>query len=149
MGFRNPYDGHTLLPALEQVEKLVGKLPKIATVDRGYRGEKQVKETQILIPSKPNKNLSPYQKNKLRKAHQKRAAIEPIIGHIKQDHRLNRNFYKGIMGDNINIMLAAAAFNFKRMMNKWKNSFFYFLNSLNLFFSQLSQFFFKTSKFAF
>ena len=49
---------------------------------------------------------------------EKRVAIEPIIGHIKTDHRLNRNFYKGIVGDNINIMLAAAAFNFKRIMNK-------------------------------
>ncbi|WP_036692698.1 transposase, partial [Pedobacter glucosidilyticus] len=69
------------------------------------------------------KNISRYQANKLRKLHRKRASIEPIIGHIKQDHRLNRNFYKGIVGDNINIMLAAAAFNFKRMMNKWKSSF--------------------------
>ena len=51
------------------------------------------------------------------------AAIEPINGHLKTDHRLNRNFYKGITGDNINVMLAAAAFNFKRMMNKWKSSF--------------------------
>ena len=41
-------------------------------------------------------------------------------GHLKQDHRLSRNFYKGIKGDNNNVMLAAAAMNFKRMMNKWK-----------------------------
>jgi IS5 family transposase len=127
LGFRNPYDGHTLEPVLDQVEKLVGKRPKIATVDRGYRGRIQLKETQILIPSKPKKILNTYQKNKLRKAHQKRASIEPIIGHIKQDHRLGRNFYKGVVGDNINIMLAAAAFNFKRMMNKWKISFWNFL----------------------
>jgi IS5 family transposase len=40
------------------------------------------------------------------------------------DHRLSRNFYKGIFGDNINMMPAAAAFNFKRMMNKWKSSLF-------------------------
>jgi transposase, IS5 family len=59
----------------------------------------------------------------LKKQVRRRAAIEPINGHLKTDHRLNRNFYKGITGDNINVMLAAAAFNFKRMMNKWKSSF--------------------------
>ena len=73
-------------------------------------------------PKPPKKNISRYQATKLRKAHCKRAAIEPVIGHIKHDHRLNRNFYKGIVGDNINIMLAAAAFNFKRMMNRLKTS---------------------------
>src|SRR5690606_34026406 len=114
---------------------MTGKQPKIATVDRGYRGKNTIGETQILIPSTPKKNSSYYQQTKLRKLHQKRAAIEPIIGHVKQDHRMNRNFYKGVVGDNVNIMLAAAAFNFKRMMNKWKSSFLLFLNHLffNLF----------------
>jgi IS5 family transposase len=51
-----------------------------------------------------------------------RAAIEPKIGHLKADHRLSRNFYKGIKGDTINVMLAAAAMNFKRMMNLWKGN---------------------------
>lgn len=116
---------------------LVGKVPKIATVDRGYRGKSQIGETQILIPKPPKKNLSRYQATKLRKQHSKRAAIEPIIGHIKQDHRLNRNYYKGIVGDNINIMLAAAAFNFKRVMNKIKSSFDQFLEIIySLFFKK-------------
>ncbi|MEB0261564.1 MULTISPECIES: transposase [unclassified Mucilaginibacter] len=53
-----------------------------------------------------------------------RAAIEPKNGHLKADHRLSRNFYIGIKGDNINVMLAAAAMNFKRMMNLWKNHLF-------------------------
>jgi transposase, IS5 family len=123
LGFRNEYDGHTLESVLKQVERLVEKSPKIATVDRGYKGKSQIAETQILIPKPPKKNASRYQKAKLRKLHAKRAAIEPVIGHIKQDHRLNRNFYKGIVGDNINIMLAAAAFNFKRMVNKIKSSY--------------------------
>ncbi len=60
---------------------------------------------------------------KLREKHRSRAGIEQIIGHLKQDHRLSRNFLKGIFGDNINVMLAAAAFIFKRMMNLWKSSF--------------------------
>jgi IS5 family transposase len=126
MGFRNEYDGHTLEPALKQVKRLLGKLPKQAKVDRGYRGKKIIEETEILIPSTPTKSISYYKKKKLSEAYKKRAGIEPVIGHIKADHRLNRNFYKGIVGDNINIMLAAAAFNFKRMMNKWKSSFWQF-----------------------
>lgn len=130
MGFRNEYDGHTLPPVLEQVRRLTDKVPKKAKVDRGYRGKKQIGETSILIPSPPKKSDSYYQRNKLSNAHKKRAAIEPIIGHIKSDHRLNRNFYKGIVGDNINIMLAAAAFNFKRMMNKWKSSFWPFFQKV-------------------
>ena len=46
----------------------------------------------------------------------KRAGIEPVIGHCKSDHRLGRNFYKGLFGDSINVMLAAAAYNLKRAM---------------------------------
>lgn len=130
MGFRNEYDGHTLAPALEQVGRLTGKNPKIAKVDRGYRGNKQIGKTEILLPSTPKKSDSYYKRKKLSKAHRQRAGIEPIIGHIKTDHRLKRNFYKGIVGDNMNIMLAAAAFNFKRIMNKWKSSFWLFFQRL-------------------
>ena len=129
-GFRGEYDGHTMEPALEQVKELVGRPPKRAKADRGYKGKKQIGDTQILIPEKPTKSVSYYQRKKRSQAHRKRAGIEPVIGHIKTDHRLNRNFYKGIVGDNINIMLAAAAFNFKRMMNKWKSSFWHFLSDL-------------------
>jgi len=125
MGFRNEFDGHTLTPALEQVSRLVGKEPLTASVDRGYRGNTQIGATRIQIPKPFNDKVqTKYQQKKLKEAHQKRAAIEPVIGHLKTDHRLGRNFYKGIIGDNINIMLAAAAFNFKRMMNKWKASIF-------------------------
>ena len=46
----------------------------------------------------------------------KRAGIEPTIGHLKTDYRLGRNFYKGLLGDAINVMLAAAAYNLKRAM---------------------------------
>lgn len=122
-GFRNEFDGHTLVPALEQTQRLVGKVPKKATVDRGYRGNKLIGDTLIQIPQAPTKNTSKYKQKILKQAHRKRAAIEPVIGHLKSDHRLGRNFYKGIVGDNINVMLAAAAFNFKRMMNKWKQTF--------------------------
>ena len=131
MGFRNEFDGHTLEPTLDQTKRLLEKAPKFAAVDRGYRGRKKIGETQILIPTPfNNKTQTKHQQKKLKQAHKKRAAIEPIIGHLKSDHRLNRNFYKGIIGDNINIMLAAMAFNFKRMMNKWKNVFLFYLQKL-------------------
>jgi len=124
LGFRNPYDGHTLQQVLDQSEKLLGQASiKTATTDRGYRGVAKINDVIIQTPKKFNpKNQTKYQQCKLKKYFHRRAAIEPTIGHLKTDHRLNRNFYKGIVGDNINIMLAAAAFNIKRMMNKWKSS---------------------------
>ena len=90
-----------------------------------------VKVIHILKPF--SKALSTYRKNKERKYFRKRAGIEPVIGHLKEDHRLSRNYYKGITGDEINVMLAAAGFNFKRMMNKWKSSFWLFLERVLLF----------------
>lgn len=122
--FRNEYDGHTLEPTLDQRNRLLENIAKTASVDRGCKGKSQIGETKILIPKPFNdKTLTKYQQKKLRSHFRRRAAIEPIIGHLKSDHRLSRNFYKGIIGDNINVMLSAAAFNFKRMMNKWKSSF--------------------------
>lgn len=127
MGFRNEYDGHTLEPALNQHEQLTGKRAKSATVDRGYQGKYKIGETEIAIPKPFNsKKSSKYKQIKLRKGFKRRAGIEPVIGHLKSDYRLGRNFYKGIFGDNINIMLAAAAFNFKRMYNKYKTAFLAF-----------------------
>jgi len=130
LSFRDEYDGHTLAPTLEQVKRLLGRMPKRVKADRGYRGHQQIEETEVLIPSTARKSMSYYQRKKLRDSHKKRAGIEPIIGHLKTDHRLNRNFYKGIVGDNLNIMLAAAAFNFKRIMNKWKQKIFHFFQTL-------------------
>jgi IS5 family transposase len=142
LGFRNEYDGHTLEPVLKQVERLIEKTLSKAKVDRGYRGKKRIGKTEILIPSPPKKSMSYYKRKKISEAHKKRARIEPVIGHVKVDHRLKRNFYKGITGDNDNIMLAAAAFNFKRMMNKWKSSFCHFFKAslelvLKLFFQNI------------
>lgn len=99
-------------------------------MDRGYRGVKEVLGTNIIIPDKADKQRTPYEKKKMRSGFRRRAAIEPKIGHLKQDHRLGRNFYKGIKGDNINVMLAAAGMNFKRMINKWKANPLVFLAQL-------------------
>ncbi len=117
---KNVHDSKTLQPAIEQQQRLTGIILKNNFVDRGYRGVKEVLGTTIVIPDKPGKERSAYEKQKLRSGFKRRAAIEPKIGHLKQDHRLSRNFYRGIMGDNINVMLAAAGMNFKRMINKWK-----------------------------
>lgn len=136
---KNVHDSKTLKPALEQQQKLTGVILKNNFVDRGYRGVKEVLGTNIIIPDKPGKQRTPYQKQKLRNGFKRRAAIEPKIGHLKQDHRLSRNYYKGIKGDNINVMLAAAGMNFKRMINKWK------LNPL-VFWAQLFEAFFKAFK---
>ncbi|GLB53896.1 hypothetical protein NBRC110019_29370 [Neptunitalea chrysea] len=114
----NVYDGHTLEEVLQQAQTLTGKSLKTATVDRGYQGKQQVGNTQILLPKPPLKRDSAYQKRKKRKHHRRRAAIEPIIGHLKADHRVARNFLKGQMGDSINFIMAAAGFNFKKLMVK-------------------------------
>ena len=87
----------------------------------------------IHIPKSISKAVSEHRKNKERKYFRKRAGIEPVIGHLKEDHRLSRNYYKEIVGDEINVMLAAAGFNFKRMMNKWKSSFGLFFEKIFLF----------------
>ena len=68
------------------------------------------------MPSAGNKRDSYYKRQKKRYLFCKRAGIEPIIGHLKSDYRLGRNCYKGIVGDAVNVMLAAAAYNFKRAM---------------------------------
>ena len=114
--FRNEYDGHTIEASLAQVESLTQRKIKILAGDRGYRGKKEVNGTRILIPDIPKPSDSRYQKRKKHQLFCKRAGIEPTIGHLKSDHRLGRNFYKGVTGDAVNILLAAAAYNFKRAM---------------------------------
>lgn len=119
--FRNEYDGHTIEASLAQVERLTQRKIKILAGDRGYRGKKEINGTQILIPDAPKSSDSRYQKRKKHKLFCKRAGIEPSIGHLKSDHRLGRNFYKGVTGDAVNILLAAAAYNFKRAMRALLN----------------------------
>lgn len=116
LSFRNEYDGHTIDKSMEQVRRLYDRKIKTLACDRGYRGQSMSGQTQIMIPDTPKKTDSRYAKNKKHKLFRKRAGIEPVIGHCKADHRLGRNFYKGLFGDSINVMLAAAAFNFKRAM---------------------------------
>ena len=117
LSFRNEYDGHTIDRSMEQVRRLYERKIKILAGDRGYRGQDGCGDTSVVIPSVPKESDTYYEKQKKHKLFRKRAGIEPVIGHCKSDHRLSRNFYKGLFGDSINVMLAAAAFNFKRVMN--------------------------------
>lgn len=110
----NIHDSKTLPAVLEQYERLNSKKPAEVYADRGYRGPKQVNEVSIKVPV-ANKSITKSQ----RKKHSRRAAIEPVISHLKFDYRLMRNFLKGSVGDSINLLLSAAAFNFKRVMNLW------------------------------
>ena len=120
----NPYDGHTLPAHLDQISRLTGYTPAEAVTDRGYRGRKWVGATEISIPSSGKPGQSYYQKRKARKKFSKRAGIEPVIGHLKSDHRMIRNFLKGTRGDAINTLMAAAAYNMRHWMNKHATSLF-------------------------
>lgn len=112
----NIYDGHTLPKVLEQTKRLTGKEPKVAIVDRGYRGVTKVGNTEIIKPKRPKINATPYEKTKARKLFRRRAGIEPVIGHLKQDYRLSRNYLKGTDGDMANVLLAATAYNLAKWM---------------------------------
>ncbi len=128
----NRFDGHTLPDVLEQVKKLAKWVPDIALCDRGYRGKKKVDDTQIMIPEgDPKHSKSTYQRQKQRKRFRKRAGIEAIIGHLKSDHRLERNFLSGFIGDEINVLMAAAAFNFRKWLREFYFAFFLLLRSFN------------------
>ena len=121
IGFENnPYDGHTLEEHLNQTEYLIESRPKIGIVDRGYRGRKKINGTEIISPSVPKKGTTQYEKRKARKRFRAKAGIEPVIGHIKHDHRMLRNYLKGVIGDQLNTILAGTGYNLKKMLNRIK-----------------------------
>jgi len=110
----NPHDSQTLESTLSKVEGITGQAVEKAIVDRGYRGKKWVNDTEIILPKPCSK---PSERRTMRKRFRRRAAIEPVIGHLKLHFGMKRNFLKGEMGDVINANLAGAAFNFKRWLN--------------------------------
>lgn len=115
---KNIYDGKTLDPLLAQSERLVGRRPKNVIVDEGYRGATHCGTSAIIRPhqlrAKPETaRKQGVSKRRAKQWFNRRAAIEPRIGHLKSDFRLNRNFLKGIEGDAINAMMAATASNFR------------------------------------
>lgn len=112
----NHYDAHTLPAVLAQVKRLTHKTPTVGIADRGYRVKSKINDTRIVTPKPARKNAAQQTIELARTRFRRRAGIEPVIGHLKSDHRLKRNFLKGFDGDPINLIMAAAAFNFSKWM---------------------------------
>lgn len=128
----NPFDGATLRQATEGAEKVTGFPVARAFVDKGYRGRKHHPEgVQVLISGR--RNLRPPLARKLKR----RQSIEPVIGHLKADHRLRRNFLKGELGDVLNAVLAAVGFNFRKLMRVWHLAWLVFVQILRALFASL------------
>ncbi|NDU91650.1 MAG: IS5 family transposase [Ferrovum sp.] len=109
----NPYDGHTLQASLEQTQRLTGIAPKEAYVDRGYRGHGIMHEARVWIAgAKRGVTVAIHRKLK------RRNAVEPVIGHMKNDGRLGRNFLKGIAGDAMNALLCGAGHNLRKILRR-------------------------------
>ena len=110
----NPYDGHTLADQLDQVAKLTGQMPKRAHVDKGYKAHGIDPETcQVLISGSRRGIDKP-----LAREMKRRAAVEPEIGHQKNDGKLDRNFLKGSQGDAMNALLCGAGHNLRKILAK-------------------------------
>ena len=108
-----PYDGHTLAAQLEQTTRLTGIKPQRTYVDAGYRGH-DVPDKETVFISRQKRQMTPTIKRELKR----RSAVEPVIGHMKDDGHLGRCFLKGPQGDAINAILAATGHNL-RLLLKW------------------------------
>ncbi len=106
----NPYDGRTLAPALAQVERMTTVKPEEAFVDRGFKGTAHhPKDVAVYVSGR--KRLTRTLKALLRR----RAAIEPVIGHLKHDHGMERNHLLGQEGDRVNALLTGCGFNLRKL----------------------------------
>ncbi len=119
----NPFDGHTLAAQIAQTERVTGVPVERAYVDRGYRGHDADKARVFLSGQK--RGVTPTIRREIRR----RAGIEPVIGHMKADGHLGRNFLAGATGDAINVILAAAGHNL-RLLRAWLIRLLAFLLSL-------------------
>jgi len=106
----NPYDGHTVDSQIEQIEVLTGTTPKIALVDRGYRGVEAASGTRLLVSHTRRLPRS------LKKLLRRRQVIEPMIGHMKTDGLLDRNWLKGSLGDAMHALLCGAGHNLRMIL---------------------------------
>jgi IS5 family transposase len=109
----NPFDGHTLKGALEQVKRLVGWTAQNAYCDKGYKGNpKQLDDTTVHLANRRKSSMKPSEWRWFKR----RSAIEPVIGHMKDDNRMDRNYLKGADGDKMNAILAACGFNLRKLL---------------------------------
>ena len=111
----NPYDGHILSAVLEQTTNLtqdIGAKLKHIVVDLGFRGVDADNPDKEVIHKGKYKSLSTQQKRWLRR----RSAVEPAIGHLKSDHRMNRCWLKGALGDALHAISCAAGYNIKWLL---------------------------------
>ena len=116
----NPYDGHTLKRAIKQTQRITGWRPPNAYCDKGYRGAiADLTDTTVHLSSKKKRRLP----RSIRRWFRRRSAIEPVIGHLKSDNRMERNHLLGRDGDRINAILAACGFNLRKLLR----AFFLFL----------------------
>ena len=115
----NPYDGHTLAAVIPAIEQLVGNTIERLHADAGYRGHNAPSGYKFKIyTSRQKRRVTPAIKREMKR----RAAVEPVIGHTKEEHRMGRNYLAGRHGDANNAVLAAAGYNFRRLI-RWLNDF--------------------------
>jgi transposase, IS5 family len=111
----NPYDGHTLATVIPDMEALVGNTIKRVFADKGYRGHNAPPEYKFRVfIAGQKRRMTPKIKREMRR----RSAVEPVIGHLKSEHRMGRNYLWHRQGDAINAVLAAAGYNF-RLLLRW------------------------------
>jgi transposase, IS5 family len=106
-----PYDGHTLKTTLKQTERLTGRTPQHAYTDGAYKKHDYQGECEIHVDQKRRGTLPKATWTWLKR----RAAIEPTIGHLKDNKRLDRNRLKGSLGDALNVIFSAAGLNFAKL----------------------------------
>lgn len=117
----NPHDSKTIEPLLNQMQENIHFVPKEIVYDRGGKGQKQIGETTVSTPDyRPLKRDTEYQRRCKRKKFRRRAAIEPLIGHLKTDFRMGQNYLHGSNSSQINAFLAATGWNLKKMMKQLK-----------------------------
>jgi IS5 family transposase len=114
----NPYDGHTLASALEDIRKIVGRAPQRVAVDQGYKGHRiALPHTAIYITGQKRGVTE-----KIKRWLKRRAVVEPVIGHAKNDGLLGRNWLHGRTGDRCNALLAASGFNLRQLLRFLKRT---------------------------
>jgi IS5 family transposase len=124
----NPYDGHTLAAQMTQVESLTANKVSEAHVDMGYRGHDYDGAVTVYVDKRRRGRTSQARWRWMKR----RAAVEPSIGHLKSEHRLERNRLKGTAGNAINAILAAAAMNFQKLLRAfWRIFLFCLMNAWN------------------